>query len=242
MEHHHHKKDLLKVLAMPVAIVLAGLFIGLSILWVNRTPKPQTLESTLSALAKKSGVSSSKFEKCLASGKYTKAINDSIAAAFLTGGNGTPWSIVVGPTGKKYAISGALPIEKVREIIDQALADKETKANPSLEKMSPVTSADHIQGDINAPVKVVEYSDLECPFCKRFHTTMQQVMKEYGKDKVAWVFRQFPLSQLHSKSPKEAEATECVAELGGNDAFWKFVDLINEVTPSNNALDKAVIN
>ena len=89
-----------------------------------------------------------------------------------------------------------------------------------LEQMIPVTSEDHIRGDINAPVKIVEYSDTECPFCKRFHTTMQEVYNEYGKTgKVAWVYRHFPLDQLHSKARKEAEATECAAELGGNDKF-----------------------
>jgi protein-disulfide isomerase len=106
------------------------------------------------------------------------------------------------------------------------------------EAMNPITSEDHIRGDINAPVKIVEYSDTECPFCKRFHTTMQQVMNEYGKDgNVAWVYRHFPLDQLHSKARKEAEATECAAELGGNDGFWAYLDRLMEITPANNGLD-----
>ncbi len=109
-----------------------------------------------------------------------------------------------------------------------------------LEQMIPVTSNDHIRGDANAPVKIVEYSDTECPFCKRFHTTMQQVMDEYGKNgKVAWVYRHFPLDQLHSKARKEAEATECAAELGGNDKFWSYLDRLMEITPANNGLDPA---
>ena len=58
-------------------------------------------------------------------------------------------------------------------------------------------------------------------------------MSEYGDGKVAWVYRQFPLDQLHSKARKEAVASECAAELGGNDAFWKFTDRFFEVTPSN---------
>lgn len=237
---HHNIKNKLNAWAIPLSIVIAGAFIAIAIFFSNRGPKVQTLESTLSRIAKYAGVSSSKFDKCLSSGKYTKVVNDSAAAAFLTGGNGTPWSIVVGPTGKKYALSGSQPIDKVRALIDKALADKEeVKADTSLEKMSPVTKADHILGSIDAPVKIVEYSDLECPFCKQFHNTMQKIMSEYGTEKVAWVFRQFPLSQLHSKAPKEAEASECVAELGGNDAFWKFIDKINEVTPSNNKLDQA---
>jgi len=109
-----------------------------------------------------------------------------------------------------------------------------------LEAMKPVSKDDHIRGNPDAPVKIVEYSDTECPFCKRFHPTMQQVMDEYGKSgKVAWVYRHFPLDQLHSKARKEAEATECAAELGGNDKFWAYLDRLMEVTPANNGLDPA---
>lgn len=109
-----------------------------------------------------------------------------------------------------------------------------------LEAMKPVSSNDHIRGNPGAPVKIVEYSDTECPFCKRFHTTMQQVMDEYKEDnKVAWVYRHFPLDQLHPKARKEAEATECAAELGGDDKFWSYLDRLMEITPANNGLDPA---
>lgn len=94
-----------------------------------------------------------------------------------------------------------------------------------------VSDKDHIRGDKDADVVLIEYSDLECPFSKRFHPTMQQVLKDYG-NKVAWVYRQYPLS-FHQNAQKEAEATECVNELGGNDAFWSYVDKIFEKTTSN---------
>lgn len=101
---------------------------------------------------------------------------------------------------------------------------------------------DHILGNPNAPVKIVEYADLECQYCKDFHTTMHQIMDYYGmQGQVAWVFRPFPLAQIHSKAPKEAEAAECAAEQGGDEAFFKFIDKVYEVTPSNNGLDLATL-
>ncbi len=109
-----------------------------------------------------------------------------------------------------------------------------------LEAMKAVASGDHVRGNPDAPVKIVEYSDPECPFCKRFHDTMKQVMDEYGKDgKVTWVYRNFPLDQLHPKARNEATAIECAGDLGGNDKFWAYADRLYEITPSNNNLDPA---
>ena len=110
----------------------------------------------------------------------------------------------------------------------------------AIDNIKPVTDKDHILGDPNAAVKVVEFSDTECPFCKRFHPTMHQAIDEYGKDgRVAWVYRHFPLDSIHPKARKEAEATECANELGGNQKFWTYVDRLFEVTPSNNNLNPA---
>lgn len=121
------------------------------------------------------------------------------------------------------------------------LPSQNQAASPSaspLDNLKPITDEDHITGSPEAPVTIVTFTDLECPFCKRFHGTMKQVMDEYGKaGKVKWIFRQLPLTQLHSKAKNEAVATECAADLGGNDAFWKYVDRVFEITPSNNGLD-----
>lgn len=91
----------------------------------------------------------------------------------------------------------------------------------------PLDATDHVRGNPNAPIVFIEYSDFDCPFCKLFHETMRKVMDKYGTSgKVAWVYRNLPIKQLHPNAPKLAEAAECVAELGGNDAFWKFADLV----------------
>ncbi len=112
------------------------------------------------------------------------------------------------------------------------------KTEPKKEVSYLVPENAHFLGNPNAEITMVEFSDTECPFCKRFHGTMKKVMQEYGKDgKVKWVYRHFPLDALHSKSRKEAEATECAAEIGGNGKFWDFVNRIYEITPSNNGLD-----
>lgn len=95
---------------------------------------------------------------------------------------------------------------------------------------------DHVMGNRDARILLIEYSDLECPFCKKFHPIAKRLVEEY-KGKVAWVYRHFPLDQIHSKADKEAEAIECGYELGGDDGFWKLTDKIFEVTPSNNGLN-----
>lgn len=109
-------------------------------------------------------------------------------------------------------------------------------------QLADVTDADHIRGKKDAPVTLVEYSDTECPFCKRFHESLTEVFadKKY-QDNVRWVYRHFPLRSLHSKAAKEAEATECAAKLGGNDAFWKYLDKIFTATNSNDSLDLALL-
>ena len=84
---------------------------------------------------------------------------------------------------------------------------------------------DHVLGNPDADVLIIEYSDAQCPFCQRFHETMLKIMNAYGKNgQLAWVYRHFPLEQIHPHAEKAGEALECAAELGGNTAFWKLED------------------
>ena len=132
--------------------------------------------------------------------------------------------------------------EAIQKLQDQEKQAEDQRLSEAAKGVKPVSAEDHIRGDANAPVKVVEFSDFECPFCKSFHSSMKQVMEDYAKDgKVAWVYRHFPLDQIHSKARKEAQATECAAELGGNKAFWAYADRLFEIAPSNNRLDLALL-
>ena len=91
----------------------------------------------------------------------------------------------------------------------------------------PVSDADYILGNPNAPIVMIEYSDYDCPFCKQFHATMHQIMDEYGvTGRLAWVYRQFPLVELHPNAPQLSEAALCVGDIGGNSAFWTFSDTV----------------
>ncbi len=159
----------------------------------------------------------------------TQTNNLAIPIAIVIAGALIAWAVAYSsgksPTGNTANNPG-------QQVVQQQTGD--------LEKMIPIYSTDHIRGNPDAPVKIVEYSDTECPFCKRFHGTMKEVMNEYGKDgKVAWVYRHFPLDQLHSKARKEAVALECANEQGGNDKFWSYADRLYEITPANNGLDPA---
>ncbi len=121
------------------------------------------------------------------------------------------------------------------KVSERSLTGTEPTTNTS-GTVAPVTDKDHILGSKDTQVIIVEYSDFECPFCKVFHNTLHQILGIYG-DKVAWVYRQYPIAQLHSKATKESEASECATDQGGNSAFWKYADKIFEVTTSNNTLD-----
>lgn len=107
--------------------------------------------------------------------------------------------------------------------------------------ISGVQADDHIVGSPDAKVVIVEYSDTECPYCKSHHGTLQAITEKYDASEVAWVYRNFPIPQLHPKAPKQAEALECAAELGGNDGFWAYTNRLYELTPSNNGLDMELL-
>ena len=83
-----------------------------------------------------------------------------------------------------------------------------------------VSALDHIKGNKEATVTVIEYSDFQCTECKTIQPTIDKIMQVYGK-KIRFVTRFLPLPQ-HENTAKESEAAECAGEIGGENAYWKY--------------------
>jgi protein-disulfide isomerase len=123
---------------------------------------------------------------------------------------------------------------------------KKSPATPAVPGQQPVvtpqgiTGSDYILGNAKADVVIITYTDLECPFCKVFDKTLQQINQKYG-DKVGLVYRMSPIAQLHPKSRAEATAWICAGQLGGNAKFWQYAEAVFAATPSNNGLDLTLL-
>ena len=225
---------------MPGAIVVAGLFVALAVFWSGggllSGGTDKTGDTTAEAgvltpveVAKAIGLKANDFAKCMDEGRYAEAVNADSQDAATAGATGTPFSVVINAEGARYPIFGAFPIDQVKEIINGAVANDqelltslEEQLGAPVGELAPISASDHVNGDINAPVKLVTYSDMECPFCKQFHATAKQVLADYN-GQVVLVYRHLPLD-FHASAKPLAEGSECAAELGGNDAFWAYLD------------------
>jgi len=124
-------------------------------------------------------------------------------------------------------------IDKQRQA--QSTAEEQARSQSaklagSVRRVSP--DRDHIYGNPDAPISLIEYSDFECPYCKRFHPNPKELVD--GSDgQVNWIYRHFPLEFHNPLAQLEAEASECANEQGGNEAFWQYADLLYERTSSN---------
>lgn len=234
------KSTLIKDFSIPLSIVVAGVCVGMGLYFggsggnsggainlggsapVNQQQQAAVDPSVLiPQLVDKAGVDRDDFIECFENESTAAAVQEDADNAMETGGRGTPWSIVIGPGGKTFPVNGAVPAATVQQVIELARSGAATEAGDT-DKVTPVTEADHIKGSLDAPIKVVEYSDFDCPFCSRFHGSMETIIE--SNDDVAWVYRHFPLDSLHPQARAVARASECVAELGGNEAFWIFTD------------------
>lgn len=83
-----------------------------------------------------------------------------------------------------------------------------------------------VRGNPNAKVVIVNFDDFECPFCSRAHQTLfPELLKEYG-DRIAFIYKDFPLSEIHPWAIHAAVDANCLGALN-NDAYWDFADYIH---------------
>jgi len=101
----------------------------------------------------------------------------------------------------------------------------------------------HLYGKNNTRFTLVEFSDLECPYCKYYHHTLKKIIDD-NKEIINWKWLHLPLNFHNPIAHKEAIASECIAQLKGNRAFWVFITDIFQKTQSNgrgvNNLSKVV--
>lgn len=90
--------------------------------------------------------------------------------------------------------------------------------------LAKVTDADHIQGQADAAIELVEYGDYQCPYCGQAYYIVKEIQKKLG-DKLKFVFRNYPLEQLHPYAVHAAVAAETAAMQG---KFWEMHDILFE--------------
>jgi protein-disulfide isomerase len=201
---------------------------------------PKLEDEDLKGIAEKVGVSWDDVKKDIDNNKFGDKFDASIDLASDLQARGTPHFFING-----VRLSGAQPLENFKKSIDEQLAKakalvakgtprakvydelmKEGKEPPPPEKkdIAAPDNTDPAKGGSNAKVVIQEFSDFQCPFCKRVEPTVQAIEKAYG-NKIKIVWRHMPLP-FHKNAPLAAEAAQEVFAQKGSAAFWTFHDAI----------------
>lgn len=166
----------------------------------------------------------------------------------------TPMSMIIGAIIISLSIlisGGVIEIKGITKgtasagvVLQPTNPPTQQAAAPAPEDTSPKQVSvddDAVLGDKNAPITLIEFSDYECPFCKRhFDQTLPQLKKDYiDTGKVKMVFRDFPLSFHDPMATTEAIAANCAREQGGDTAYFEFHnEMFKRTTSNGNGLSK----
>lgn len=224
-----------------IAIIICGVLIAAGIVIARVIPSraanqepTQTQASVRDDLIKtagKLGVNKRDFTACLDNGTMSQKINDAVALADKSGVSGTPTFFVVKRTfgandaitsQKQIAILGARDLATYESAIAsmQTPTDQPAVTGAKIE----LSSEDHWQGSRRAEIVIVEYSDIDCPFCKAAKPVIDELLRKHPE--YAFVYRHSPITSLHPFAAYKAEASECVAAQGGDEKFFKFLDSV----------------
>ncbi len=229
-------------LTAPVAIIIAGILIAGAVIVTGGNGK--TMDAKKSISKQIGGINESKLQSCIAKNTYGEKITkssesgDRAMAHLPENERGTPYNVLVNSAGIKIEMAGALPYDMFKKAIDAMLAGQAT--NQAHINLDPVTSDEHMYGNRNAEIKIVEYADMECPFCAQANPTLKKLVDE-SNGKVALVYRHFPLS-IHANAHLKANAAECAWAQGGDEVFFKYTDkLYDLLLPQKPAFDTTTL-
>ncbi|HWZ91736.1 MAG TPA: thioredoxin domain-containing protein [Polyangiaceae bacterium] len=199
---------------------------------------PKLEDEDLKGIAEKVGLSWDAVKTAIDGNKFADKFDASIDLASDLQARGTPHFFING-----VRLSGAQPLDNFKKAIDEQMTKakavmargvprakvydeimKEGKEPPPPEKkdIAAPDATDPAKGGTNAKVVIQEFSDFQCPFCKRVEPTVQAIEKEYG-NKIKIVWRHMPLP-FHKNAPMAAEAAQEVFAQKGAAAFWTFHD------------------
>jgi len=143
--------------------------------------------------------------------------------------------------GLNNASAGASDVAGITDTTAGAEAADDTAQAVEFQEVSTTIDNDAYLGDKDkAKVAIVEFSDYECPFCKRhFEQTQRQIEENFvDTGEAIYVFRDFPLYFHEPNATEQAMAAECIKDQAGNKAYFEFHDLILKTTTSNKGLAK----
>jgi protein-disulfide isomerase len=173
--------------------------------------------------------------ECLASETYSDAVQADLDEGQSLGVNGTPAFFING-----YPITGAQPYElfeyaiglaeegKLQDAYEQPAAPAPAAATsePNV-PLDIIISDEPSKGSVDAPITIVEFSDYQCPYCQRhFEQTMPQLQQYIDAGQVRYVFKDFPLRNIHPQAQKAHESARCAREIGGDAMYWTMHDLL----------------
>ncbi len=172
----------------------------------------------LKQYAKDLGLDEGKFNSCLDDGKFAQRVTDDQSYGTTLGVSGTPTFFING-----VMLVGAQPQTEFEKVIDAEIKDGSGATVAAAERKTVKNGVGVVRGSFDAKVKIVEFSDFECPYCKTAHPTVKAVMEKYG-DNVSLEYRHYPLS-FHPNANRAAQAAECAAE---QNKFWEMHDKMFE--------------
>ncbi len=192
-------------------------------------------------------------ERCLQDGRFAEEVQNYIREGQSLGVSGTPSFFING-----YPLVGAQPFTTFQAAINQ-IEQGETIAAaltqpPPPPAIAPTPATIALRtitalGDPNAPVTIIEYSDYQCPFCRRHaQETMPQLQTKYiDTGRVYYVFKDFPIASLHPLAYRLHEAALCVSDVAGTEGYWQahdlfFVDAETFQLDTLAEMDEAILN